>query len=151
MSVREDDIQSGLATLFRALSTYETADVTINDWSVLDGYGAPFIIIETADEFESRADSQTPVTDWSIIVWLIVSFSDWDTSLNAFRDNRQEIIDTLNDGSAGSAGGLAGVYVSRIRGSEKQYIYQRYGDSDIDPEALPQYVSQRMVVDVQEF
>jgi len=153
MAVREDDIQSGFATLFRALATYADADVTINDWGVLDNSnaGAPFIIIETADQFESRSDSQTPVTDWTIIVWLIASFSDWDTSLNAFQANRQEIIDTLNAGNAGSAGGLESVYVSRIAGGEKQYIYDRYGDPQHDPEALPQYIAQRLAVDVQEF
>ena len=94
-STLEADIQRELLLL---TSVFSSGDVTIGDWSVLDGssQSAPFAIIEVSDDF-GITDIQTRQSEHTrqIPITLIVRWIDWDISMLAFRDARQSVLDCL--------------------------------------------------------
>lgn len=148
-STLEADLQR---ELFRLTSIFSTGDVTIGDWSILDGssQAAPFAIIEVADGMTvTGIESQYSIVR-SIPMTLIVRFLDWDTSLLAFRDLRQSVIDQLLDvdhytsTSAALAWGLRGM--TNDGGIDP--VYDRYNENTA--ESLPVYLSQRLLLEVEE-
>jgi hypothetical protein len=94
----------------------------------------------------------TPQTKWDEKVTLIEKFEDWQTTLDNLRAHRQAIIDKINSDSVRSAGGLANVTIDEVRaGGPIGYIYNRYiADTDL-PEALPDFVSQLLIIPAEEF
>lgn len=149
-------IAQGIQTLIQAMAEFADADVVINDWSVLDSPNpnAPYVILATADEFESKMDSAADQTKWSIPVALYEYFTDWPNTLNNFRTRRQAIIDLFNSAAsnARSAGGLDAVQVNVIR-SEGPIMpyYAPYTPSHQIPEALPVYLHQTWIFEVEEW
>lgn len=138
--------------LLRLASVFSAGDVTIGDWSVLDGssQNAPFAIVEVSDVFGvSNIETQYSLTR-SIPLTLIIRFLDWDTSLLAFRDARQSVIDHLlatkyySAASADLAWGLRGI----SSGSGIDPVYDRYNENA--SESLPVYLSQRIILEVEE-
>lgn len=145
----EKTVAEAVQDVLQAIATFEDADVTINDWSVLDQptTNAPYAIVETADDFGVTYISSEEVYRWSIPVTIIEQFQDWDTSLTAFRDTRQLVIDAL-----GVGGGVVGLAVRAIRSSGPVgYIYPAYTQVEFTADAIPIFVTQRIIVDCEEF
>lgn len=138
--------------LLRLSALFSTGDVVVSDWGILDGssQAAPFVIIGVTDTFGLSGIGE----QWSIIrqipMALIVRFVDWDTSLLAFRDARQAVLDALvdvdryNAASAGLAWGLRGI----TAGGTIDPVYDRYNESPA--ESLPVYLSQEIILEVEE-
>ncbi len=150
----ELEIQQAIQTAIQATTGFSSADVTINDWSVLDGpiENAPYAVISDADDFVNRQDVQTPTASWDEVVQLYEYFTDWPTTLNNFRTHRQAIIDKFNSGSIRSAGGQGGIDITEIKnlGPIMPY-YGPYIDPNQQPESLPQFIYQTLVVHCEEF
>ena len=68
----EATIAAGLATAIKAMDEFADADVVHNDFGVYGKQaGAPYVLIGSTDNFESRQDVTTPETTWQIPVRLI--------------------------------------------------------------------------------
>jgi hypothetical protein len=146
----EKTIQEALQTVILASSSFSTGDVTINDWGVLDGptASAPFVVIETADEFESLFRVDSDENTYQVILNVIVRFVDWDTSKTAFRDTREVVRAALSS----PANATAGLAVRGVRsGGPISPIYETYADSEIQADALPVFLSQQIIAECQEF
>jgi hypothetical protein len=149
----ESTLQADLQReLLRLTSVFSSGDVTIGDWSVLDGssQSAPFAIIEVADALSvSDIDAQWDKTI-SLPFTLIVAFSDWDTSMLAFRDARQSVTDKLidKDRYTSTSAALGWGLRSIATGGEISPVYDRYNENSA--ESLPVYLSQRIILEVEE-
>jgi len=137
--------------LLRLTSTFSSGDVTISDWSILDGSSAaaPFVVIGVADDFDSETENVWTAS-WTIPFDLIVRFTDWDDSMLALRNARQTIISNLRDtthyqnASAALAWGLRRISA----GSGVSEIYDKYNENTV--ESLPVYLSQQINMEVAE-
>jgi len=154
----EATIMSGLATAIKAMAEFEDADVVVNDWEILDKStaGAPFVIIENAEDFTSRQDVPTPQTSWQILVTLVEKFvnakSSFQTTFSNLGTRRQAIIDKINSTNIRSAGGLSGVNIPEVRGAGGfSYIYPAYLSPEQRAEATPDFVAQRIILVCEEF
>lgn len=147
----EQTIQEKIQGVIQALAIFEDADVILNDWGVVDrsSLEAPYVIIETSDDFEWQHQNPAGQMRWGIPINLIERFTDWDESMNLIRDRRQAILDAF---FVGGAGAEAGVVVDMIRndGVITPY-YDRTVAQDLQPEALPVFLMQRMILEVTEF
>ena len=149
----ESTLQADLQReLLKLTALFSTGDVVIGDWSVLDGssLAAPFVIIEVADDYNvTQLETEWQQTR-SIPMTLIVRFVDWDTSMLAFRDTRQTVIDALtatmyyDSASVNLAWGLRGI----SNGSGIDPVYDRYNENSA--ESIPVYLSQRIILEVEE-
>lgn len=151
----ELSIQTAAQTTIRSMDAFADADVTINDWRVLDGSvaNAPYVIIESADEFTSDQTVMTPDTRWTMKVWLFERFTEWKTTLDNFTTRRQAIIDEFNEvGSNRAAGGAAATDANPIRsGSAILPYYDPQTPANLIPESDPIYLYQLLLLDVREF
>ena len=150
----EANIQSGIKTALQAMTEFEDADIVVNDWGILDqsSLSAPYVIIEDADDFTSDQDTETPKNLWSMPITLIERFTDWTTTLNNLRTRRQAIIDKINSGTVRSAGGLAGTNLRRVRNDGPiGRIYPAYIPEGQAQDALPAFLSQRIILEVEAF
>lgn len=127
--------QEFLRDLLLTLAEYDSGEVIINGWSILDGSlsRSPYIIIENAASIDS---AQNRAYTYDLPTALIVAFVDWDESLNNFRDYRQNIFDLL----------AANNSVTQIRSTteiaEMHDVYNRHDDS------LPVFLMQKFIVSV---
>lgn len=151
----ELSIVNGLIAEIQSLSAFANADVVDNDWTLLDqaSENAPYVIFEIADDFDAPLVSTASKATWSIPFTLIEVFTDWQTTSQNLRTRRQAIVDHFNSANDGATGGgLDGVMVDRIRStSPVTPIYEQYLRDDEIPDALPIFLSQRMVFEVEEF
>lgn len=150
----EATIQSGIQTAIRAMAEFADADVVINDWGIMDqaSSNAPYVLIENSDTFESKQQTVSANTVWELPITLIERFTDWDTTLNNLRTRRQAIIDAINTGDIRTAGGLEAVDISSVRNDGGiSYIYDAYIDPTDEPNALPTFISQRILLVAEEF
>lgn len=117
----EIGIIQGIQDVLQASAAFGDADVTIEDWSVLDQVGAldaaPFAVIRVSDNFEAVQNTASEETTWQIPVLVYEAWDkDWPTTRKAFGATRQTIIDAFNaQGAARSAGGITGVDIQAIR------------------------------------
>jgi len=143
------DLQRELLAL---TATFSSGDVTIGDWSILDGssQAAPFAIIEISDDFSVTSIEDNPSTFWQLPFTLLVRFVDWDTSMLAIGALRQTVLDKLTSpvyflaASASLAWGIRGI--SSNTGISE--VYDRYNANTA--ESLPVYLSQRIILEVEE-
>lgn len=147
-------IQNAVKATIQAMSEFADADVVINDWSILDdpNANAPYVLIETADDFVSRQMTMTPETTWQIRVTLIERFEDWETTYNNLRTRRQAIIDEFNEVGANRSPGGGAVICRVIRnGSPVLPLFNpnlppaQRGNSD------PIFITQLLIMEVEEF
>lgn len=146
----ELQLQEGLQTCLRTLSAFASADVVINDWTILDGSSAnaPFLIIENADEFDDRQQVKTPGTIWQEQVTLLERWTMWTDTLNNFRLHRQAILDAFDDASTNfrTAGGLSGVMINRIRSANAPGpVYHPDVDPALRPDMMPLFWGQTFI------
>lgn len=158
MSITELQVMSGLQTILQAMSEFEDAEVTINDWAVLDGEMggsgryARYAILRTSDDIRARQDVYDANTGWNVLVGLYVEFEDWDTSFTNFRTLRQAVVDKMNTGNSRSAGGLEAFSIDEIRnqGPITPYYPPTVAIAD-RPFSTPDYLMQWLVFDSTEF
>jgi len=148
----ESTLQADLQReLLRLTSLFSSGDVTICDWSVLDGssQNAPYAVIEVADEFDSNTEN-TWTTTWQIPFTFIVRFTDWDDTLVSVRNTRQTILAALRDTTHYHASSTALAWglrrISAVTGISE--IYDKYNDNTT--ESLPVYLSQTINLEVDE-
>lgn len=151
----EATIQSGIQTTLQAMSEFADADIVINEWGILDQAvtGAPYVIITNSDSVDSRQDTRTANTKWSIPITLYEAFTDWATSFNNFRTRRQAIIDAYNGTStARSAGITSGVTIDRIRndGDIGFYFDKTLSDEELRV-AMPIFLYQTLILEAEEY
>lgn len=146
----ELQLQEGIQTALRTLSAFSSADVVINDWTLLDGSStnAPFLIIENADEFDARQQVKTPGTIWQEQVTLLERWTMWTETMNLFRLHRQAILDAFDnaDGNFRNAGGLSGVMINRIRSANAPGpVYHPDVDPALRQDMMPLFWAQTMI------
>jgi hypothetical protein len=150
----EAAIQAGIQAALQAMSEFDDADIVINDWGILDqsSLKAPYVIIENSDSFRSVQDVQTPENTWNIPITLIERFTDWSTTLNNLRARRLAIIQKINSGDERSAGGISGVTIDEIYADGPiRQVYPAYLTVEQQSEALPAFLSQRIILVAKEF
>ena len=147
-------IRRGIAATLRAMTQFRDQDVTLNDWSVLDGSrdNAPYAIMGISDTIIARQDTKSGVTNYEIPVFLYDKWLDWELSMEAFSVVRQAIIDKFNAvGTARSAGGIEAVSVDVIRtAAPVGFDYGRYVEVNND-ESLPQFIVQELIFEVVDY
>lgn len=151
-TITEAQIQSGLQTAIQAMDEFADADVVINDWGVLDksSSNAPYVIITSADVFDSMQDTVSPQNTWDIQAALVERFTTWKATLDNLTTRRQAIIDKINTTNVRTAGGLTGVNIRRVRNrSDIEPYYDPYVQ-DIG-EAIPIYLIQTIVLETETF
>lgn len=146
----EYTIQQGIQTFIQSMSEFADADVVINDWSLLDQSTtlAPYVIIENSDDFKTMWRTKSAEASWNIPITLLEAFSDWKTTLDNFRTRRQAILDAFDT----SPGAVPGLTVDTIRndGAIGQ-VYAAYMTPEQAANALPVFLSQRIILEAQEF
>lgn len=155
--VVETPIQAAIQVTFRGMSAFDDADVTINDWRILDQAveKAPYIIIENSDEFNSRQDTVTPRNTWNIPVTLFERFTDWKPTLDNFRTRRDAIVGEFNEVGTNRSPGAdstAMVTVDSIRsdGPLTPWNYP-WRDPETRGNDLPDFIAQRIIMEVRTF
>lgn len=137
--------------LLRLTSVFSSGDVTIGDWSVLDGssLAAPFAIIEVAETFDATTEN-TWSTLWTIPFTLIIRFTDWDTSIIAVREARATVLTLLQDTTHYSAASTALAWGLQriISASGIDAVYDRYNENTA--ESIPVFLSQKITLQVLE-
>ncbi len=155
--MNETAVQTGLQTIVRGVSGFADARITINDWTVLDEpvSGGPCVIIGNADNPDSRMDSSDSQDTYAVPLILVEPFTgDWKESLDNFRDHREALINIFNvaDNTARSVGGIEGTDVRRIYadGPITEY-YDKLQDPRTNADALPIFLVQALLIEVEEF
>lgn len=138
----------------RAMDEFADADVTINDWGVLDGAreNAPYAIIETSDDYITKKDGSVATDNIKIIVHLFVAFLDYTSALNEFRDLRDAVKTQVNDGNNRSVNGLPGLRIPSIRnGGKIEGLYRKGLSPEQIRGANPVYLWQPQIFEIQTF
>lgn len=146
----EQALQEGIQASIRNIARFSSADVQINNDTFLDGpiANSPFVNILNADTFNIRMDTITPTGTYEFPVILYREWTDWQTTYDDFRADRQAIVDEFNTvGTARSCGGLDGVTINDIR-SEGPITAVAYDET---APALPVYIMQSLIFSVELF
>jgi hypothetical protein len=151
----EQTIAEGTQSILQGMDDFASADVVINDWTILDGptKNAPYVIIETSDDFVSRQDVPAQGETWQIPHHLVTRFTDFKTALDSFRDTRQNIIDEFNTTGTNRSAGITTKMtdVREIRGGGPiEYLYEKHLTDEEQREADPTYVVQPLIFEVYE-
>jgi hypothetical protein len=149
-------IISGLITLFTSLESFGAQDVVVDDYSILDGtsHRSPFLLIETPSDFTATQATKIPTTIWDIPVTLFVRFTDWQESMEMFRQYRNELISLMNTGTGERAAGLTtgSITIDTIKGEGNiEGFYDVYLDEEQVKSALPIYLQQTIVFTAEEY
>jgi hypothetical protein len=143
-------VAEAIQDVLQGMSEFDDADVTISDWKVLDGssMAAPFAIIKIAGDFGRMWRTKSAETTYNIPVEIYVKFTEWSTTLLAFRALRQAILDIFDT----APGVVAGFRVNSIRsGSGIGEVYEKYIDPALQGEAIPQMLMQVLMFNCEEF
>jgi len=138
--------------LLRLTTTFSFGDVTIDNWSVLDGssQNAPYAIIETADDTiltDIQSDSSGVM---QIPFWIFVVFSDWGSSaseLGVLRDTIVAALRKVENYQAASAALGWGLRTIKS-GSPVGEYYNKY-DENLS-ENIPVFRTQLIILEVEE-
>jgi len=140
--------------ILRDTGTFSSGDVTINDWSILDGKNsnAPYVIIQSSDD--PRVDlmqEEKALFAYTIPFTIVVKFDDWDTARAALQTTRQTVLNRLTRKSAEflDASGRLDWGLRGIRSLEPvSEIYDRYAENP--EESLPIFLAHRLGALVEE-
>lgn len=153
----ELQLQEAIISELINLSYFDSKDVVINDWSILEheAVTAPWVILFTADTFSSTQTTVTANDSYIIPGWLLVEMGarSWKESMDEFQEARQAIKDTFNDPSSNARTlGFDGVQLPRIYNlSEILYIYPVGVDPEFQPDATPEFIYQILGFSVEQF
>lgn len=148
----ELSIQLKIQEIIQGLSLFSDADVVINDWSIFDrpNIEAPYVLIQTSDDFESLHQVMTAEVRWAIPIVLVERFTDWKETYDKFRDRRQQILDEFNLGDDERSG--PGLNIDRIgQDTPITEFYDKVIPVELQSEALPAFIMQRLILEAQEF
>lgn len=155
----EATIQTALKTLVEGLSAFDSVNVVINDWGVLDGAvaSAPYFIIESGDDFSSVQTSKIEQTTLQIKAYLFESFTTWKATLDNLTTRRDAILALFNNSDTGArmAGSVEAadraVNIEEIRaGSGIQPWFFHYLSAEEAANATPQYLWQLIIFTAKE-
>lgn len=147
--MNESTVMSALKTLLQGMANFANADVTICDWSILDGAvtNAPYAIIEPSDNFEMRFRVETPEITWEPYITIYEAFTDWGTTLAALQALREAVLTAIQAGT-----GTLGLTLRYLRSAQPiSQVYQVYTDPQDTPEALPVFLAAKIAVGLEEF
>ncbi len=151
----EATIQAGIQDVIQSMDEFDNVDVVINDYSIYDQSSslAPYVLIQTADDFDSRQRVKTAETTYQIPVTLVERFTDWKETLDNLTTRRDALITKFNaTGTARAADGLTATTVEAIRsGGAIAFIYDAYIPESERDEALPAFVAQTLIFETEEF
>ena len=146
----EKTIQEAIQTVLVATATFDAGDVTIDDWGVLDQStaSAPYVIISVADDFEISFLGPSDESKWGVALNVVERFTDWDATRQAIRDTRAAVIAAISSPS----NAVSGLAVKKIRSSGAvDPIYETYGQAEILPDAIPVFLSHRLIAECEEY
>ncbi|MCC6192064.1 MAG: hypothetical protein IT318_23795 [Anaerolineales bacterium] len=148
-------VQAAVQTIIQNMSEFENADVTINDWRLLDQstVSAPYVIITNPVDIDSSKDSSDTQDTYILPLILVEPFTEWKTTLDNLRNRMEAIFTAFNAiGTARSAGGIEGTNISRVRtdGPTTEYYGPGVDPQNID-EAMPIFLMQVIALFVEEF
>ena len=96
---RREDIQ----TVLQTMDEFDNADVTLGDYSVLDGsiHSAPYCIVESAEVFELdlTGEISTVSITYDIDVVLFVQFIGWRKTAQSISEIRYKIMEKFSNDS----------------------------------------------------
>jgi len=148
-------IQQAAQDTLQDIEAFKNASIVINDWTILDGsaQNAPYVVIQSADEFRSRQDTTTPETNWNIILNVFVKFESYTKTYREFGLLRQAIVDEFNlVGGNRSAGSTSAVTADVIRnGSAILDIPDKNMTAQEQIGADPLFLAQQIILEVREF
>lgn len=150
----EATIQAGIQATFQAMAQFDSADVTICDWSILDGANSagPYVIIEPADDVRSRQDVVTPENRYGIKVGLWQQWADYETSLVAFATLRQAMLTAFNTTTGERNPGATNADITEIRNiTPIQYAPNPNLPPELAAQADPIFIMQMFVFDTVEY
>lgn len=151
----EATIQAGIQAVIQTMTEFANADVVINDYTIYDQSSsrAPYVLIQTADDFSSRQDVMTPETTYQIPVTLVERFTDWKETLDGLTTRRDAILTKFNAvGTARAANGIAALTVDDIRPAGPiAFVYDAYLPEEQRAEAMPVFVAQTLIFEATEF
>ena len=146
----EKVIAEHIQTQVRTLTAFQDDSVTINDSRYLDGpiELAPFFSVYTADDFDSQQSQCPGIITYDMPCVLIIEFTDWQTSMDLFRDIRQTIIDRFTTSNP-TAITIAGDSIPSIRGARP--MTKITGITYSEGQTFPVYLEQFMIVRVEQY
>jgi len=151
----ETTIQAGIQDTIQSMTEFDNAVVVINDYSIYDDpiSQAPYVLIESADDFFSRQDAPTDETTYMIPVTLIERFTDWKATLDGLTTRRDAILTKYNAaGAARSANGITATTIDVIRPDGPiAFVYDAYIAENERSEALPVFVAHRLIFEATEY
>ena len=145
----EITIIEALADDVRASSKFDSDDVTIGDWGVLDGsnLAAPYVVFRPADDFRILYRVKTPEQSWSILLDLFEAFIDFDESMVEFIDSRRALIAAVAAGT-----GTTGLSLREIRANTNvDPVYPMNNDPEFIANAIPTFLTQEIVIECEVF
>ena len=121
--------QNQLATTIRTLSNYDTNNLTLTDYRALQkGYTKVVVLRPGAFSRERTEFSGGMETTWNIVTELFIKYQDDTQVQNDIRDERQDIIDTVDKypflGTSGTASILYAIVSS---GAEPTPVFAEDG------------------------
>ena len=147
----ETSIQEKIQGVIQSLPLFADADVVINDWSIFDrpNVNAPYVLIESSDNFESLHEVHTPETLWGIPIILVEAFTDWKETYDNFQERRQQVIDTFAIGGARAGDGLN---IQRIHNDTPiSPYYDKMIPAELQSESMPIFIMQRIILESKEY
>jgi hypothetical protein len=151
----EATIQAGIQDVIQSMSEFAGADVVINDWGIFDQSSshAPYVLIQTADDVNSRQDAPTADTSYMIPVMLVERFTDWKETLDNFTARRDAILTQFNGtDDSRSADGLAATSIDAIYAEGPiGEVYPAYLADEERAEALPEFIVQTLIFEAREY
>tara|TARA_R110000824_G_scaffold11293_6_gene49355 strand:- start:3678 stop:4124 length:447 start_codon:yes stop_codon:yes gene_type:complete len=119
-----DTVESGLLTLVRVLSNYDTTNSDRGDYRVL-GTGVTRAVVLNPGSISNREVVALPrrvQTEWEIIIELFVPFSgEISIASAAIRTDRQELLDHLD--KYPTLNGVSGVVHAFVRGGSDPEVW----------------------------
>jgi len=144
--------QTHLSTIIKAMVSFPTASVVINDWTIFDGaIKDVYVQIVNADDFDSRQDTSAANNRWSIVIILTVKFSDWSSAYNSFKTYRDALITGML-GVNRSGGSSTNATIDRIYNNTKiTPLYDHFIAPGDRPMSDPIFLTQEIIAEVEEY
>ena len=119
-----ENVQTGLANTIKLLTNYSTQNLTFGDYRVLQKGNTKVVVLRPGSFTQERTqfDGEINAT-WDIMIELFIRYKDDEQVTNSIRDERQDIIDKVNQypklgGSADIALIISGAEPSPVFGED---------------------------------
>ena len=137
-----ENVQTGLSDTIKRLSSYTDSNVTTADYRLLNRGVTKAVVLRPGPFTQERTEFGGGIeATWNIMVELFVKYQDDTQVQNAIRDERQDIIDKVNEYPL--LGGSA-IHAMIIEGAEPTPVFGENGSG-------PHYFMQEMTVAATEY